>query len=62
MSFISHAFHTKPLNEVLRQQGRLPHGAIESVPEVECFKGYADAMVHLKPTLIENESQLATTL
>ncbi len=50
------------LNELLRPQGRLPHGAVESVREVERFKGYADAIVHLKLTFTENEPQLPTIL
>ncbi len=50
------------LNELQRQQGRLPHGATESVWEVKRFKGYADAIVQVKLAFTENESQLPTTL
>lgn len=63
------AYHSSPmlptpglLNELQRQQGRLPHGATESVREVERFKGYADAAVQVKLAFTENESQLSTTL
>jgi hypothetical protein len=50
------------LNELQRQQGRLPHGATESAWEVERFKGYADTIVQVKLAFTENESQLPTTL